>query len=92
MDLNGAAVDENELPNANGADEPKVLAPNENDGLNKVSLFFSFLPAGLSSANAVDTTRSPRKAIWIIALEAIMLAASVLLLVSTPSHQIGTSG
>lgn len=68
-DLNGAAVDENELPNANGAgvDGPKVLAPNENDdGLNKVSLFLSFLFSDdLTSANAADTTRSPTKAIWI---------------------------
>ena len=64
--MNGAAVVENELPNVNGAgvDGPKVLAPNENDGLNKVSLFCSFLFTGLTSANVVDTTRSPRKATW----------------------------
>ena len=82
MDLNGAAVVENELSNANGAgvDGPKLLAPNENaDGLAKGKFAFSEADANalftvtesvfsllvsLSSlsANAVDTTRSPRKA------------------------------
>jgi hypothetical protein len=67
-DLNGAAVDENELPNANGAgvDEAKDLAPNGNpdepdEMLSKAMSLFSFLVAGLTAANAVDTTRSPRR-------------------------------
>lgn len=60
------------MPNANGAivGEPKDLAPNENaDGLeNEKWLFpkskdclFSFFFGDLTSANAEDTTRSPRK-------------------------------
>lgn len=80
--MNGAAVDENELSNANGAgvDGPKDLAPNENDdGLEKGKLAFSeadeptFFTVRVSvfsllvsfSANAEDTTRSPKKAAWI---------------------------
>lgn len=79
--MNGAAVVENELSNANGAgvDETKDLAPNAN-GLEKGKLafseadekppklfalmesLFSLLLGVLSSANAVDTTKSPRKA------------------------------
>jgi len=78
--LNGAAVVENELSNANGAgvDGPKLLAPNEKiEGLEKGKLAFSEADALLTvtesvfsllvslsslSANAVETTRSPRKA------------------------------
>lgn len=63
--------------NGAGVDGPKLLAPNENiDGLEKGKLAFSeadpprLLPVMESdfslllslSANAVDTTRSPRKA------------------------------
>jgi len=80
--LNGAAVVENELSNANGAgvDGPKLLAPNANPaGLAKGKLAFSeadvnapftaresvfsvLVSVSSFSANAVDTTRSPRKA------------------------------
>lgn len=87
--MNGAAVVENELPNAKGAGagESKALAPNEKaDGLATeklmseadadsptVLLVFDLAACSfalidlrfswyLTSANAVDTTRSPRKA------------------------------
>ena len=67
---------ENELSNANGAGVgPKLLAPNENaDGLEKGKLAFSEADPPILftvtdsvfslsfSANAVDTTSSPKRA------------------------------